>query len=145
MNTYIFFFIVSLFAVALIAAEFFVARFFVSSLQLDKKYKRPREVIALMAVEIVTILMSINNIKEAPVMFTVMLLFFGAKLMGLWTMKKWVIYLYVASNIFSWGLSTFLMREKNITSIILMGLVGSILILYFSYIQVYIPNKEKFV
>jgi uncharacterized membrane protein (DUF2068 family) len=137
---------VSAVAISIIALEFFIIKFIVSLLKLDQKYSKPKQVLALIVIETIAVLTSTNLLNKTPMIFAYMCLFLLVKVVGLWKMKKWVLYVYLFANMFSWYLSvTTLTKGKDITTLIATGILGSVLILLFYYLQVYLPNKKEFV
>lgn len=145
-NMFVFYFMVSTVAISIIALEFFIIKFIVSFLKLDKRYNKPKQIISLVFIEIIAVLTSTGLLNKTPMIFVYMCLFLLVKVVGLWKMKKWVLYVYLFSNMFSWYLSiTTLTKGKDIATLITTGVIGSILILLFYYLQVYLPNKKDFV
>lgn len=144
-NMFVFYCLVSLVAISLIAIEFFSIKFIVSFLKLDVKYDKPKEVIALIIIEIIAVLTSVNTIQKFPFIFAIMCLFLFIKTIGLWNLKKWILYFYLISNAISWYVSATSTKGKDITTLLATGVIGSVLILTFYYVRVFLPNKTKFV
>lgn len=136
--------VISLVAIAYIAIEFFVIKFIVSLLKLDQKYNKPKEILTLSVIEILAVLTSINNASHAPIVFAIMCIFLVIKVFGLWNTKKWVLYVYLFSNVVSWYISITSTKGKDSATLMVAGVIGSILILAFYYFLIYIPNKKEF-
>ncbi|MCX6732572.1 MAG: hypothetical protein NTV98_03465 [Candidatus Roizmanbacteria bacterium] len=144
-NMLIFYVMISIFAIVLIAVEFFIFKFIVSLLKLEEKYHKPKQILTLIIVELIAVLTSINVMTKTPIVFALMCLFLAIKVFGLWNTKKWVLYFYVLSNCVSWYISSTAAKGKDVSTLIVAGIIGSALILGFYYVQVYLPNRKEFV
>jgi len=124
--------------------------FLVSKFKLDQKYAKPREILALIGIELLGLLLIINN---NYILLAMMSLITGIiRVIGLWKMKKWVLSFFLISysiSIISIPIQTILSQPKNINitffAVYIAATISvSIIILRFYYSRVYLPHKNKF-
>lgn len=130
-------------APAVIALQLKIFAYLVKLFKLHVKLDRPIEILSLIISELVAVIISLQSLLVNPSFYVILVsLAVSARIYGLWKMKKWVIYVFLASN-FLPLINGGLFQINNIW-LNLISVVSQALILLVYYLYVYKPNQNKF-